>query len=139
MTIGVVTAITRYPGDPQLLSNFAADLRIHGVRPHCLCRVPAEAVWEGESVDKRILDELGARLLGTPVDEAERRSWTAFQRWVCTAAQRMRSQFGHPSPSVLVQVRAARTCEGLHTKAPEQQGRSSERLCVWLQLVSWCC
>ena len=49
-------------------------------------------------------------LPGTPVDEAERRrAWTALPLRVCTAVRRMHRQFGHPSPTVLVQVlRAAR-------------------------------
>ena len=49
-------------------------------------------------------------LLGTPVDEAERRrSWIALPFRVRTATRRMHRQFGHPSPTVLVQIlRAAR-------------------------------
>ena len=44
-------------------------------------------------------------LPGTPIDEAERRrSWTALPLRVRTAVRRMHRQFGHPSPTVLVQV-----------------------------------
>ena len=48
--------------------------------------------------------------VGTSVDEAERRrAWTALPLRVRTAIRRMHRQFGHPSPTVLVQVlRAAR-------------------------------
>ena len=56
-------------------------------------------------------DLLDAMLLpGIPVDEAERRrAWTALPLRVRTAVRRMHRQFGHPSPTFLVQVlRAAR-------------------------------
>ena len=49
-------------------------------------------------------------LPGTSVDEAgRRRAWTALPLRVRTAVRRRHRQFGHPSPTVLVQVlRAAR-------------------------------
>ena len=49
-------------------------------------------------------------LVGTPVDEAERRrAWIALPLRVRTAIRRMHRQFGHPSSTVLVQIlRAAR-------------------------------
>ena len=58
--------------------------------------------------EKDLLDAM--TLLGTPVDEAERRrSWIALPLRVRTAIRRMHRQFGHPSPTVLVQIlRAAR-------------------------------
>ena len=58
--------------------------------------------------EKDFLDAMP--LPGTPVDEAERRrSWTALPLRVRTVVRRMHRQFGHPSPTVLVQVlRAAR-------------------------------
>ena len=58
--------------------------------------------------EKDLLDAMP--LPGTPVDEAERRrSWIALPLRVRTAIRRMHRQFGHPSPTVLVQIlRAAR-------------------------------
>ena len=49
-------------------------------------------------------------VLSTPFNEAERRrAWTAPPLRVRTAVRRMHRQFGHPSPTVLVEVlRAAR-------------------------------
>ena len=44
-------------------------------------------------------------LPGTPVDAVERgRAWTALPQRVRTAVRRMHRLFGHPSPTVLVQV-----------------------------------
>ena len=72
--------------------------------------------------EKDFLDAMP--LPGTHVDEAERRhAWTALPLRVRTAIRRMHRQFGHPSPTVLVQVlRAARA-------PPEYSQASRHFLC----------
>ena len=90
--------------------------------------------------EKDLLDAVP--LPGTLVNEAERqRAWTALPLRVRTAVRRMHRQFGHPSPTVLVQVlRAARAlseyiqacrhfrCDACKAQASIYQGSASERL-----------
>ena len=74
--------------------------------------LPDEDLSKAVDREKDLLDAMP--LLGTPVDEAERRrSWIVLPLRVRTAKRRVHRQFGDPSSTVLVQILRA-------TRAPPE-------------------